>query len=115
MAGGQNGNKRQIGKGMKPQGNKRIKSQKKTSVMIEQSTNEGQEDPTLEPVLDPQEGNSKGGNLEPENGQNLLQNLENAQSDVAQMVALDGDLEAATYSAPRSRSQWPLMPEPLPR
>jgi hypothetical protein len=59
--------------------------------MSEQSTNEGQPDPTLEPVLEPEEANETPGNLEPENNENLLQNLENAQSAVAPMVALDGD------------------------
>jgi hypothetical protein len=46
--------------------------------MTEQSTDEGQPDHTLEPVLEPQEGNETPGNLELENGENLLQNLENA-------------------------------------
>jgi hypothetical protein len=63
MAEGQK--KRQIGKGMKPHGNKRVKPQKQTKKMTEQSTNEGQPDPTLEPVLEPEEGNETPGNLDP--------------------------------------------------
>lgn len=45
-------------------------------------------DPTLEPVLEPQEGNEKGGNLEAENGENLLEISE-------AMIAADSGLEAA--------------------
>ena len=78
--------------------------------MTEQSTVEGHETPPKEAVLEPQEGNETPGNLEPENGENLLRNLENAQSAVAPMVALDGDLEAAMYRAPQSRSHCPLIP-----
>jgi len=57
-------NKRQIRKDMKPLGNKRVKPQKWTNEMKELSTNEGQPDPTLEPVLEPQEGYKTPGNLD---------------------------------------------------
>jgi hypothetical protein len=110
MAEGQTGNKRKIGTGMKPPGNKRVKPQKEKNQVTEQSTTEGHETPSKEAVLEGREGNEKGGTLEPENGENLLQNLENAQSAVAPMVALDGDLEAAMYRAPQSRLHCPLIP-----
>ena len=63
MAEGQK--KGQIGKGMKPIGNKRVKPQKQTKMMAEQSTNEGQQESILEPVLSCQEGNETPGNLDP--------------------------------------------------
>jgi hypothetical protein len=55
---------RKIGNGVKPPGNKRATPQMEPNELIEQSTNEGQPDPTLEPVLEPQEGNETPGNLE---------------------------------------------------
>ena len=42
--------KRQVGKGMKPRGNKRFKPQKETRAMVEKVTNEGQAQGTPEPV-----------------------------------------------------------------
>jgi hypothetical protein len=81
-------NKRQIGKGMKPRGSKRVKPQKETKKMTDQSTTEGQTVPSAEPVLKPQEGNETPGNLEPENGENSLQNLENS----GPIVAHDDDV-----------------------
>lgn len=63
MAEGQRG--RKIGSGMKTLWNKRVKPQKETTKMTWQSTNEGQPDPTLEPVLSGQEGSETPGNLDP--------------------------------------------------
>src|ERR1039458_7020736 len=83
--------KRQIGKGMKTRGTKRVKSQSETNEMTAQSTNEGQHTPVPEAVLEPQEGNETPGNLELEKGENSLQNLESSEA----IVAHDGGLEAA--------------------
>ena len=83
--------KRRIGSGMKPRGNKRVKPQKETKEMSNQSTDEGQQVVASEAVLGPQEGNETPGNLEPENGENGLQNLE----EKGPMVAHDDGLEAA--------------------
>jgi hypothetical protein len=63
MAEGQRG--RNIGSGIKPLGNERVKPQKETKKMTEQSTNEGQQKSILEPVLSGQEGNKTPGNLDP--------------------------------------------------
>ena len=82
---------RKIGSGMKPRGNQRVKPQTESKTMTEQSTTEGQATPTLEAVLDHQQGNETPCDLEPENGEDLLQNLENAQSAVPPIVAQDGD------------------------
>ena len=60
--------------------------------MTEKFTTEGQETPSKESVLELEEGNSKGGNLEPKNGENALQNLENAEA----IVASDDGLEEPT-------------------
>lgn len=89
MAKGQN--KRQIGKGMKPRGNKRFKPQKETEEMTEQSTVEGQQTPVPEAILEPEEGNETPGNLEPKNGEESFQNLESPEK----IVAHDEGLEAA--------------------
>ena len=59
--------------------------------MSNQSTDEGQQVVASEAVLGPQEGNETPGNLEPENGENGLQNLE----EKGPMVAQDDGLEAA--------------------
>lgn len=83
--------KRKIGTGMKPRGNKRVKPQKEKNPMTEQSTVEGHETPSQEPVLEGREGNETPGNLEPEKGEKPLQNLENSEA----MVAQDSSLEAA--------------------
>jgi hypothetical protein len=63
MAEGQN--KRQIGSGIKTLGNKQVMPQKEMKKMTEQSTNEGQQESILEPVLSGQDENETGGNLEP--------------------------------------------------
>lgn len=81
MAEGQK--KRQVGKGMKPRGNKRFKPQKETRAMVEKVTNEGQAQGAPEPVLEPEVRNETPGNLEPENGSELLQNLEQKEAIVA--------------------------------
>ena len=81
MAEGQK--KRQVGKGMKPRGNKRFKPQKETRAMVEKVTNEGQAQGTPEPVLEPEVRNETPGNLEPENGPESLQNLEQKEAIVA--------------------------------
>lgn len=85
MAEGQK--KRQVGKGMKPRGNKRFKPQKETRAMVEKVTNEGQVQGAPEPVLEPKVRNETPGNLEPENGTELLQNLEQKEA----IVAHDGE------------------------
>lgn len=74
---------RQVGKGMKPRGNKRFKPQKETRAMVEKITNEGQVQGAPEPVLEPEVRNETPGNLEPENGSELLQNLEQKEAIVA--------------------------------
>ena len=81
MAEGQK--KRQVGKGMKPRGNKRFKPQKETRAMAEKVTNEGQAHGTPEPVLEAEVRNETPGNLEPENGSESLQNLEQKEAIVA--------------------------------
>jgi hypothetical protein len=83
--------KRQIGKGMKARGNKRVKPQKETKMMAQQSTTEGQQIPVLEAVLEPQDVNETPGNLEAEKGEKSLQNLEDSEA----IVAHDDGLEAA--------------------
>ena len=75
--------KRQVGKGMKPRGNKRFRTQKETNKVTNQSTNEGQVQGAPEPVLEAEVRNETPGNLEPENGENLLQNLEENEAIVA--------------------------------
>jgi hypothetical protein len=85
---GEGQNKRKIGSGMKPRGNKRFKKQKETNSMTEQSTTEGQQAPPKEAVLGPKDGNESRGNLEPENGEKLLQNLEKSEIMVAHDDAL---------------------------
>ena len=68
-----------------------------------------------QPVLDPQEGKETPGNLEPEKAGESFQNLGNAQSAVARIVALDGGLEVAKYRAPRGQSHCSPLPNPLRR
>ena len=75
--------KRKIGAGMKPRGNKRVKPQKETKSMTEQSIVEGHATPQEEAVFEVQEGNETPGNLEPENGEKTVQNLENSEAMVA--------------------------------
>ena len=82
---------RQIGKGMKPRGNKRVKLQKETKQMTSQSTTEGQQTTAPDAVLEPQDRDETPCNLEPENGENPLQNLEQKEA----IVARDENLEAA--------------------
>ena len=82
---------RHIGKGMKPRGNQRVKPQREANKVTEHSTDEGQQTPAKEVVLEPEEGNETPGNLEPENGEKPLQNLENSEP----IVAHDEGLEAA--------------------
>jgi uncharacterized protein YciI len=83
--------KRQIGKGMKARGNKRVKPQKEASKVTDKSTVEGQQIPVPEAVLEVREGNETPGNLEPENGGESFQNLESPEK----IVAHDEGLEAA--------------------
>jgi hypothetical protein len=80
---------------MKPRGNKRVKPQKETKTMTEQSTNEGQQVQAQEAVLEPQEGNETPGNLEPENEPESLQNLESNGGEKGPNPASDDGLEAA--------------------
>ena len=99
-------NKRQIGKGMKPRGSKRVKQQKETKQVKNQSTTEGQAIPSSEPVLGPQEGNETPGNLEPENGEKGVQNLEQKDAIVAHDDEPDSSgLEAAL----RDSANWPTL------
>ena len=100
---------------MKRRGNKRVKPQNRRKKCSEQSTNEGQPGPTLEAVLEPDEGNKTPGNLEPEKEAGSLQNLEKSEATVAPVVALDAGLEPAMYRAAQSWLHSPLMPKPLPR
>jgi hypothetical protein len=86
--------KRQIGKGMKPRGNKRFKTQKGMKKVTNQSTNEGQAQGAPEPVLEAEVRNETPGNLEPENGENSLQNLEKNEAIVAHDDALEESSEA---------------------
>src|SRR5271157_4468095 len=91
MAEGQK--RRTIGKGIKSLGNKRVKPQKETSQMSEQSTTEGQDIGTKEAVLDPQDRNETPYDLEPEKEANSLQNLENSEATVARDESLEAALE----------------------
>ena len=75
---------RQIGKGMIPRGKTGVKPQKEKRKMTTQSTNEGQRRYAEDPVLGPKDRNETPGNLEPENGENSLQNLESKEAIVAQ-------------------------------
>lgn len=75
--------KRQVGKGMKPRGNKRFTDKKETKKVTDQSTNEGQAQGAPEPVSSHQDGNETPGNLEPENSSELSQNLEENEAIVA--------------------------------
>ena len=75
--------------------------------MTEQSTTEGHETPSKEAVLEGQEGNSKGGTLEPEKDEKILQNLENSEA----MVARDESLEAALE--PQEGNETPSNLEPV--
>jgi hypothetical protein len=106
MAEGQRG--RKIGSGMKTLWNKRVKPQKLTKKMTRQSTNEGQPDPTLEPVLEHEEGNKTSGNLEV--GRWAIRDIAERLESTG-IVAHDGDLEAAMYRAPRSWSHCPQIPD----
>jgi len=81
MAEGQK--KRQIGKGMKVRGNKRVKKYKEAIKVTTQSTDKGQRVPVIEPVLEAEVRNETPGNLEPEKGSELLQNLEQKEAIVA--------------------------------
>jgi hypothetical protein len=76
---------------MKPRGNQQVKPQREANKVTEHSTDEGQQTPAKEVVLEPEEGNETPGNLEPENGEKPLQNLENSEP----IVAHDEGLEAA--------------------
>ena len=107
MAEGQR--KRQIGKGMKARGTKRVKPQKEVKEVTEQSTTEGQQIPVPEAVLEVEEGNKTPGNLEPENGEKSLQNLENSEA----IVAHDDGLEAALKESGASEEpQFTAQPIP---
>ena len=87
--------KRSIGVGMKPRGNQRVKPQKGSKNVTTQSTTEGQETHAPEPVLEGQEVNSMGGNLEPETAADELQNLESNGGEKGPNPASDDGLEAA--------------------
>ena len=101
--------KRQVGKGMKPRGNKRFRTQKETNKVTNQSTNEGQERGAPEPILEAEVRNETPGNLEPENGENSLQNLENSEA----IVAHDEGLEAALKESGASEEpQFTAQPIP---
>jgi hypothetical protein len=107
MAKGQN--KRQIGKGMKPRGNKRFKPQKETEEMTEQSTVEGQQTPVPEAILEPEEGNETPGNLESKNGEESFQNLESPEKIVAHDEGLEAALNQSAGEQPQS--QQPQLQE----
>jgi hypothetical protein len=81
-----------IGRGMKPRGNKAVKAQKETKSMKDESTTEGQEESTKQPVLEAQEGNETPSNLEPEKEPESLQNLEKSEVTVARDLALEAAL-----------------------
>jgi hypothetical protein len=85
---------RKIGSGMKPCGNKRVKPQKETENMAEQSTNEGHEAPAKEAILEPQEGNETPPNLEAEKEAESFQNLESSEADSNSYLADNTGLEA---------------------
>ncbi len=85
---------KQIGKGMKPRGNKRFKKQKEVKVVTDQSTIEGQQTSSSDMVLGVPCVNETPGNLEPENGEKSLQNLEKYESIVAHEDVLEEISEA---------------------
>ncbi len=87
--------KRNIGRGMKPRGNQQVKSRKGSRDVTTQSTTEGQGTPAPEAVLEGQEGNSKGGNLDLETAASGLQNLESNGGEKGPNPASDDALEAA--------------------
>jgi len=81
-----------------------LSRKKETKTITGQSTTEGQQTPTLEPVLETEEGNKTPGNLETGNFEESLQNLGSSEARVAPMVAPDGDLKRqwiARYEASR--------------
>jgi hypothetical protein len=103
MAEGQN--KRQISKDMKSLGNKRVKPQKETEKMSEQSTNEGQRASILEAVLEPQEWNETPGNLDPAFGRSRAM-----QSDSRASGSLHYFVHRRMYRASRSRPHCRCCP-----
>ena len=87
--------KRNIGRGMKPRGNQQVKPRKGSKNVTTQSTTEGQGTTAGDAVLEGREGNSRGGNLDPETAAEELQNLESNGGEKGPETASDDGLEAA--------------------
>ncbi len=100
--------KRNIGRGMKPRGNQQVKPRKGSRDVTTQSTTEGQGTTAGDAVLEGREGNSRGGNLDPETAAEELQNLESNGGEKGPETASDDGLEAALRESQNGPEEFPL-------